>query len=301
MRVFLTGATGTIGSSVVRTLVKAGHRVTGLVRSAEKEAELKALGAGALRGDLKEPSTYQAVAAEHDACIHIGFEYTAQGVAADRAAIDTLLEAARGAGSPRSVVYTSGVLVLGNTGDRPADESASTAGAIPAVAWRPEHERLVLAAASEALATAVVRPGFVYGGGRGLIEGYFETATKEGAAVYVGDGRNRMTLVHAEDLAELYRLFVEKRARGVFHAVDGASPRIAELARAASEAAGKGGATRSLSVEEARKQMGPFADALCTDQVVVTRRSVELGWKPAHRPFLESAREVFAAWRRRAG
>ncbi len=296
MRVFVTGAAGYIGSAVVKALVRAGHEVTGLVRSAEKETQLRKLRATPLRGDLKDPASYQAAAAEHDGIIHVGFEYGPEGVAADRKAVETLLAAARTGGKRKSFIYTSGVLCLGNTGDKPVDEDAP-ADAIPMVAWRPAHEKLTLDAATNTLATAVIRPGFVYGGAKGLIAGYFESATREGAAAFVGDGNNRMALVHRDDLAELYRLVVEKQARGMFHGVDGAAPRIADLARAASEAAGKAGATKSIPLERARQMMGPFAEALCTYQVVVTKRSAELGWKPAHARALDVTADVFAEWR----
>lgn len=296
MRVFVTGATGYIGSAVVKALVRAGHEVTGLVRSAEKEDQLRNLHATPLRGDLKDTASYKAAAAEHDGVIHAGFESGPEGVAADRKAVETLLEAARTGGKPRSFIYTSGVLCLGNTGDEPVDEDAP-ANAIPMVAWRPAHETLTLDAATKTLATAVIRPGFVYGGAKGLIAGYFESATREGVAAYIGDGQNRMSLVHKDDLAELYRLVVEKQARGMFHGVDGAAPRIVDLARAASEAAGKAGATRSIPIEQARQMMGPFAEALCTHQVVVTRRSADLGWKPARKQPLDAMSDVFAEWR----
>jgi nucleoside-diphosphate-sugar epimerase len=230
MRVFVTGATGYIGSAVVKALVKAGHQVTGLVRSDEKAAELSSLGARPVSGDLKETAHYRNAAAEHDGVVHVGFDYGSEGVAADRKAVETLLEAARAGDRPRSFIYTSGVLCLGNTGDTPADESVA-ANAIPLVAWRPAHEELTLNAATDHLATAVVRPGFVYGGAKGLIAGYFGSAVGEGAAAYIGDGQNRMSLVHRDDLAELYRFVLEKRARGVFHGLDGVAPRIADLAR----------------------------------------------------------------------
>lgn len=299
MRVFVTGATGYIGSAVVKSLVKAGHQVTGLVRSAEKEDQLRQLGATPIRGDLKDPQGYRNAAAEHDGIVHIGFEYGPEGVTADRNALEVLIEAARASDKPRSFVYTSGVLCLGSTGDKPADEDAP-ALAIPLVAWRPAHEKLTLDAATDHLTTAVIRPGFVYGGAKGLIAGYFESATREGAAAYIGDGQNRMSLVHRDDLAELYRLVVAKRASGVFHGVDGTAPRIAELAKAASETAGRGGATRSISIEQARQTMGPFADAVCTHQVIVSKRSAELGWRPAHTRALDAMAEVFAEWRAEA-
>lgn len=297
MRVFITGGTGYVGSAIVRALVQAGHRVTGLVRSAEKEAVLRGLAAIPVRGDIKEPSTYRGMAAEHDAAIHAGFEYSEKAVEADKVAIEILLAAAKAGGGLREVVYTSGVWVLGNTGDRPADEGASTAGAAPIVAWRPAHERLVLDAGRGNLATAVIRPGMVYGGKGGLVTQFFSSATEEGAAAYVGSGTNRWSLVHRDDLAQLYRLAIEKRTRGVLHGVDGAPVTVADAARAASHPAGKGGAARSIPLEEARKQMGPMADALCLDQVVATRRSAELEWKPRQGSFLDGVRAAFDEWR----
>lgn len=295
MRVFVTGATGYIGEAVVRALLCGGHAVTGLVRSAEKEARLVSAGAAPFRADLRNVSSFSAEAAAHDAVIHAAFEQGPESVEVDRAVVEGLTASLRSSDAQRTFLYTSGVLCLGNTGDVPADENAP-ARAVPVVAWRPSHEQLALAAATSGLSTAVIRPGFVYGGTKGFLAGYFESAVREGAVAYVGDGRNRMALVHKDDLAHLYRWAVENRARGIFHGVDGTAPRVAELARAASTAAGKGGAARSIPLEEARQIFGPFADALCTDQVVVASRSAELGWRPSHRPPLESMTDAFAEW-----
>lgn len=299
MRVFITGATGYIGSALVRELVRAGHEVTGLVRSAERGDALKSLGAAALLGRLDEPATYAAAAGQHDAVVHAAFDHGAGAAAVgiDWIAIDALFEVARASGERRSVVYTSGVWVLGNTGDCPADEDVPATRPPLVVAWRPAHERLVLTVPGDTVAGAVIRPGMVYGGRGGLVSRFFASAVNEGAAAYVGDGSNRWSLVHRDDLAVLYRLILEQRARGIFHGVDGVPTRTAELATAAAEAAGKGGATRSVPLEEARKEMGPVADALVLDQVVAGRRSAELGWTPRRRSFVESARAAYAEWR----
>lgn len=298
MRVFVTGSTGYIGSAVVAELRRHGHEVTGLVRSREKAAAIEDLGAGTVLGTMDDETIARAAARDHDAVIHTAFDYAAAAGApeADRVAIDALLTGARATGRPMSVVYTSGVWVLGDTGDRAADESAATATPALVVVWRPAHERLVLDAATDALATAVIRPGLVYGGKGGLVSSFFASAASEGAARYVGDGRNRWALVHRKDLALLYRLVVEKRARGIFHGVDGVPVRVADAARAASEAAGKGGATRSIPVAEARKQMGPVVDALTLDQVVVTTRAGEVGWTPSRTSFLEAAVDAYHEW-----
>lgn len=296
MRVFVTGATGYIGSAVVQAFQKAGHEVTGLVRSAEKEAALKATGARPVRGSIKEPGTYENAAREHDALIHTAFDYGSDGVAADRTAIETLLSAARGASTPRALVYASGIWVLGNTGSSPATESASTERAPPIAAWRPGHERKVLQAASSNLLTVVIRSGMVYGDKGGLVSPEFERAAKEGAASYVGAGENHWSLVHRDDLARLYLMIVERRGTGIFHGVDGHPLRVAEMAKAISEAAGQGGKTRSIPIEEARRQLGPVADALCLDQLVIAPRSNELGWKPAYRHFLSSVHAAYREW-----
>jgi nucleoside-diphosphate-sugar epimerase len=165
------------------------------------------------------------------------------------------------------------------------------------VAWRPAHERRVLEAATDRVSTAVIRPGIVFGERRGLVVPWFDSAVREGRTAFVGSGDQRWAFVHREDLAELYRLVVERRARGVFHGVDGASPTVAEAAAAASRAAGKGGAVRAIPVEEARKSMGPMADALAADQVIVSARAAEVGWAPRHPPFVKDAERAFAEWR----
>ncbi len=294
MRVFVTGATGYVGSAVVRELVDAGHVVTGLSRSAEKDAEVRRLGATPARGRLGALASLAPALASHDAFVHAAVDY-GLGPAADREAIEALLEAARESRRAAAVVYTSGVWVLGATGTA-AGEDAPTDRPTPAVAWRPSHERAVLDAATAEIATSVVRPGIVYGERRGLVSPWFEQAQREGAATIVGDGRNRWAFVHREDLARLYRLVVEARARGVFHGVDGASPVLSDAARAASAAAGRG-AVRTLPLEEARRQMGPMADALAMDQVVAAPRSASLGWKPHHPPFPSDAAAAFREWR----
>lgn len=294
MRVFVTGATGYVGSAIVEALVGAGHAVSGLSRSEQKDGELRRLGATPVRGALGKLAQAAASLAGHDAYVHAAVDY-GLGPPADREAIEALLAAARASGGAAVVVYTSGVWVLGDT-PSPAAETAATDRPAQAVAWRPAHERAVLDDASGDVVAAVVRPGIVYGERRGLVSPWFAQAQAEGAAQIVGDGRNRWPFVHRADLAQLYRLVVEHRARGVFHGVDGAAPSVMEAARAASAAAGKG-EVRSIPLEEARRRMGPMADALVMDQVVLSTRRPEIGWRPAHPPFVQDAPNAFREFR----
>jgi nucleoside-diphosphate-sugar epimerase len=296
MRVFMTGASGYIGTAVARELVRAGHDVTGMHHSPESATRVRDAGATPILGDLVDPVTYAEIAGAHDVLIHLAFDRE-DPIAADRSAVDTLIEAARShMMRDAHVIYTSGCWVLGETGDEPADEDADVDHPAPVVEWRPAHEEHLLGMTGEGsnLTPTVIRPGMVYGGTGGFVTTLFASAAEEGAARYVGDGENRWSLVHRNDLATLYRLVVEERADGIFHAVDGTPVRVRDMARAASEAAGAGGKTRGMPLEEARAELGPVADALVLDQALVTRRAEEVGWKPTHPSFVEGAG---AAWR----
>ncbi len=298
MNSFVTGATGYLGSAVVRAPLAHGHEVAGLTSSDERAGELEALGVRPVVGTLGDPGTWRPAAARAEAFVHAGFDYGADDpVATDLAAIEGILSAAGEGSGQRAFAYTSGVWVLGETGDRPVDESSPLGDPFPKVAWRPEHERTVVGAGGRT-AGAVVRPGVVYGGARGLLVPFFESAEEDGASLYLGEGENRMALVHRDDNARLYRAVLERAASGLFHAVDGTPLAMIEVARAASEAAGAGGAVRSRPMEEAREEMGPIADALALDQVVTATRSrAELGWAPRYASFREGAKPAYAELR----
>lgn len=290
MHVFITGGAGYIGRAVTRRLTTAGHSVVGLARTTEHESLLHALGAVGIRGDLREPDTYLAAAASADAIVHLAVPSGSDRAAASLMALQSLLQAAR-AGRTSQFVYTSVLFVLGDT---PAGADEDTQPAPTVYAERAVFERQVLAAAGQRLTCAVVRPGMVYGGGEGgAVSELFRTAVA-GAARYVGDGENRWSLVHRDDVASLFRHVVEKNGAGVFHATDGAPLRVKEVARRAAAATGGGSAAESMSRDEARQSLGAFADALCLDQPVDAPRSRALGWAPEWPPFEESAESAFA-------
>jgi nucleoside-diphosphate-sugar epimerase len=291
VRIFLTGGTGYIGSAIAGALTRAGHSVTALTRSPEKERGLLQLGVSPVRGDLADPATYERIAALHDTIVHAAFE----DAEIDLIALETIIGAAR-TDDGRHLVYTSGSWVLGDTHGGIAYESTPIRAPARLVSWRGEHEQLVLLAADEGVTPSVVRPGLVYGGKGGLVSGYFSSAVEEGAASYIGNGRNHLSLIYREDLAQLYRLVVERRGWGVFHGVDGVPLVVEEVARAASELAGAAGATKSIPLSQARARMGDLADALCLDQRVGTRRAGELGWKPRFPSFLEGVHAAMAEW-----
>lgn len=298
MRVFITGGTGYLGSAVTSGLRAAGHEVLGLVRTREKAERLQELGAAPVFGDIHEPASLVAAAAGCEAVIHLAQASGPERASVDFKAVEAFVEAARDSPHLRALIYTSVLFVLGETGDGPAAE-APAASPPPFAAARAESERLVLRSAGASLVCAVLRPGMVYGGGAGgSVSELFRGAVEEGAPTYVGDGRNRWSLVHREDAAALYRLVMERRAGGIFHAVDGHPLSVREVAEEVSRVAGAGGRTKSLGLEEARSEMGSFADALCLDQVADATRALSLGWKPGRHSFLHASAAAFDEWRR---
>ncbi|HUH12188.1 MAG TPA: NAD-dependent epimerase/dehydratase family protein [Longimicrobiales bacterium] len=294
MRVFITGGTGYLGQAVVREL-RHSHDLVGLTRSEERAAELEGEGVRAVVGDVREPDGWFAEASKADALVHLASD-TEDTEEADRAAVDTLLRAAKKGPGRRMVLYTSGCFVLGETGDEPAAEDAALDHPAAVVGFRPAHEHRVLEATDGGRVTAVIRPVIVYGGDEGLVSAFFRSAVETGASRYVGDGSNRWSLVHRDDVARLYHVVLERAASGIFHATEGSTMRVADIARVASQASGFGGTTHAEPLEEARERLGAAADAMVMDQVVVTRRSPELGWAPRHPSFRQSVEAVYHEW-----
>jgi nucleoside-diphosphate-sugar epimerase len=281
MPVFITGGTGYIGASVVRELRKRTHVVRALARSDVAAEKLRKLGAEPVRGDLRDLAVLRTEAAQADAVVHCAFDYSPDTVAIERAALEAMLDATR---DGRPFIYTSGIWVYGSRGDALIDET-SPLNPLAIVAWRPAHEQLVLAQDGR-LRAIVIRPGMVYGDGGGIPGMMVEDARKNALRV-VGDGANRWPTVRHDALAELYGAAVDHRvAHGAYNASRGASVPYDEIAHAASRAAGGDGTVGYVDLDEARAQMGPFADALACDLNIDSSKAArELGWEP-HRPIL---------------
>lgn len=286
MEVFLTGATGYIGSAVAEALQKSGHRVIGLARSQEKANELEARGIRPRLGDLLKPETLVEGARAAEAVIHTASTNDAKAAQADTSAVRGILKVL--AGTLKPFIYTSGIWVVGSTGDSVADERAPANPPL-LVAHRAGLEQEILAAKDQGVRSIVIRPAVVYGQGRGLLGMLVQSACESGAARYVGDGQTRWPLVDVGDLAQLYVLALQKAPAGsLYFGSHGPSYRVGELAEAASLAAGANGKTQAWPVDEARKTLGPFADALVLDQQISGEKAKrELGWSPHGEPVLE--------------
>ena len=296
MQVFITGATGYIGFAVSTALRRHGHRVRGLARNAAKAGRLARHEIEPVIGDLADPKSYADVAAQCSVLIHTAFDYSAEGVAKDKLAIETLLEAGRRGAQPKTLIFTSGAWVYGDTGDHMVDETTPL-DPIKLVAWRPAQEQLVLRASG--VRGLVIRAGCVYGGAGGLTAPWF---AKPGEAV-VGDGRNRWTMVHVDDLADAYVRAAESGLTGeIFNVTDRSRFTMLELATAAARAAGYTGEIPLLPLAEAKKTMGDFADALALNQHVDSGKAVRLlGWQPRHGGFLDDVDVLYRAWKAQQG
>ena len=299
MRIFVTGATGYIGGAVSVALRRAGHDVRGLARTPEKAARLRRYEIEPVVGDMTHPGSYHEALDECAVLVHAAVDYGAGVVDPDRAVIDTFLAAGTRGARPKTVLYTSGVWVYGDTRGRWADETTPPAP-VPMVAWRPEHERLVLE--NPGVRGLVVRPGCVYGLAGSLTGRWFESA-ESGEAEVVGDGTSRWAMVHIHDLADAYVRLAESGYAGeIFNVTDRSRSTVREMAEAAARAAGHPGAVRLVPVEDAARTLGDLAASLALDQHVDSRKAVSrLGWQPRHGGFVDGVDTYYAAWKVRQG
>lgn len=294
MRVFLTGGTGYVGAAILDALVRGGHRVDALVRNSEGAARVQARGAQPVLGNLMQPATWRDAAAAADGSVHAAAEQAAKAREFDAIAVETLTRLPPKDG--RFLIYTSGIWVLG-AAPSPIDETAPT-NPIEIVAWRPAHENRVLELAKEGARPVVIRPGVVYGGSRGIVGDVVKDAANSLVRV-VGSGENHWPLVYERDLGELYaRIVRTPSASGIFHATDDGAETVNEIVKAICEHAPTEPSIRHVPLAEARKKLGPYADALALDQIVRSPRARALGWAPTLTSVAGNAARLFEEWKR---
>ncbi len=294
MRIFLTGGTGYVGAAVLEVLVRAGHRVDALVRNTEKAAQVHARGAHPVMGDLANAASYAHAAGAADGVVHAALGASPKAPEIERTALDTFLLPLPG--RQRFLIYTSAVSVLGPC-PRPVDETAPL-NPIAHLAWRASHEALVLDGATDCLRTAVVRPGVVYGGSRGIVGALLRDAAN-GLVRVIGNGDNHWPLVYERDLGELYlRLATTPGASGIYHANDEGDERVNDLVAAIAEHVRIRPSVRRVPLPEARNKMGAHAEALALDQLVRSPRARALGWSPSLHSVAGNAARLVEEWRR---
>jgi nucleoside-diphosphate-sugar epimerase len=284
MRIFVTGASGWIGSAVVPELIRAGHQVLGLARSDAAAKAVAGLGAEVLRGDLADAGVLRAGTLGSDGVIHLAFVVPSVSEAATRTdakAIETFAASLAGSGKP--LVVSGATLV---TPGRPATERDELIAAGP-VAARITNMQGALAAAGRGVRSCLVMlPRSVHGQGErhGFIPQLIAAARAKGVSGYIGDGAGRWPAVHVKDAACLYRLAVEQAPAGaVLNAAGDEGVPVREIAEAIGRKLNL--PARSLPAEEFGGMLVPLLSRDMPASSAITQEL--LGWHPTHPGLIE--------------
>jgi nucleoside-diphosphate-sugar epimerase len=286
MRVFVTGATGHIGSAVVPELLQAGHRVVGLARSDSGAAALAAMGADVHRGDLDDLDGLRAAAAASDGVIHLAFKHNFDdflgSVEADRRAVEAIGEAL--VGSDKPFVGTSGSLMVAYVDGRLATEEDTLPGGP-----RIDAENYAIALAERGVRSSVIRLAPLVHSEldhHGFTHHIIDCARKAGVSAYVGDGANRWPALHTLDAALLYRLALEKAPAGTrLHGIADEGVSFREIAQSIGRRLDL--PTKSITADEAVGHFGFLAPFATLDNATSSELTQKLlDWKPEHQGLL---------------
>ncbi|CAM3571856.1 SDR family oxidoreductase [Paenibacillus lupini] len=284
MRIFITGATGFIGSAVVSELIEAGHQVVGLARSDKAAKSLTAIGASVHRGALDDLESLHKGATAADGVIHLGFKTDfadfSDAVAADLRAVEMFGATLEGSNKP--FVFTTGTLVV--AWSNPVAILGTEEIAVDSTVPRGAAENAAIALADQGIRSSVIRLApTVHGpGDHGFISMLISIARKKGFSAYVGDGSNRWPAVHRLDAARLYRLAAESALAGSrLHAVGEEGIPFRDIAGAIGRNLNL--PVVSISHEEAEAHFGFLGPFTFTDNPISNTLTRErLGWRPVH-------------------
>jgi len=291
-RIFLTGATGYLGSAIGARLVRAGHEVLGLTRNESRTRWLESAGMSPIVGSLEQPDAWLGRLKNADVVVHAALD------AEDAAAQDQrLLEAVRAAmidGRVKRLLYMSGIWVHGGS-DSVIDEN-TTLQPLAISKWRAAHEEVALDYIENGLETVILRPGIAYGESRGILGGFWREARDAHTVTYPGDGSQYWPMVHRDDVAEGFLLALEHAKPGSrFLLADDSKLTVREIAEAIAHVTGA--TAKSRAREEVIEQLGAYGEALLTSQQVSSAAAHrELGWVPRHPSFVREIESLYGEW-----
>jgi nucleoside-diphosphate-sugar epimerase len=278
MRVFVTGATGFIGSAVVKELVGAGHHVLGMARSDAGAKSLEVAGAQAHRGDLEDLESLRSGAAASDAVIHTGFRHDwsrfAESCELDKRAIEAMGEVLRSSSHP--FILSSGVGVAQGRAATEDDPPLPSSPSLPRVS-----ETTAVALMERGIHAIVMRLPQVHDTVKqGLVTPLIAVARAKGVSAYIGDGQNRWPAAHVTDVARLYRLALEKGTPGArYHAVAEEGVALKDIAAAIGR--GLNIPVVSISQEQAEEHFGFLGFFAGRDPLTSSEQTrAKLGWNP---------------------
>jgi nucleoside-diphosphate-sugar epimerase len=288
MRIFVTGASGYVGSATVKDMLAAGHAVVGLARSDDAEANVRALGAEPLRGELTDHESLRRGVEQADAVAHLAFIHDfsrfAENGQIDAAAISAIGDALAGTGKPFVTTSGTGLVVQGKL--LTEDMERADDERLPRLSEQATKKLL-----HKNVKAMIVRLPQVNGPhNHGFVPILIQNAREKGYAAYVGDGSNRWPAVHRDDAARVYRLAIEKgRAGRNYHAVAEEGLRMRDIAGVIAD--GLGVPLRAITPAEAENYYGWFAMFAQIDNPTssaITR--AELGWEPTGATTFEDMR-----------
>lgn len=280
MNVFMTGTTGHAGGVTLDRFVDEGHDVFALVRPHHIPNLPTRERVHWIAGDFADAAVISDTAAQTDAAVHIGASHDEEMEQLDATAIGAIAEAFDKSG--KVFVSTSAIPVYGDTGPTPRDEHEPIENPHPLRAWRARHDLQIVALAERGIRGVVVRPGLIYGHAGGWLAGLILRAQQTGKALHIGEGRNLISTVHVDALADLYlKAVTNEAAQGTYNAGSDEVVRSRDTAQLIATFYGPGIEAVSWPLEDARKALGELADLSCVECVVSSNRArCELRWTP---------------------
>jgi nucleoside-diphosphate-sugar epimerase len=265
-----------------------------MTRDLDRTRMLEAMNVRPVVGELADAASWIGVLQNCDVVVHAAFDPATGGAEGDRHALEAFRLSALD-GRVRRVLYTSGIWVNGPGGATPLDEN-SPLKPLELVQWRVAHEEIALDLSAHEVATIILRPGVVYGEGRGILGGWFAEAHERKTITYPGDGSQHWPLVHRDDVADAYLLAMEHGQHGDRYLLaDESRYTVKQLAEAAAAAAGV--TAKPWPAEELVAALGLYGKALLNDaQVTSARARRQLGWVPRHNSFVTDAPQLWREW-----